>query len=297
MAFTGRQLHTTLSAAGVLTVEIVDHEWAAPNGTQVLVQVEATPINPSDLALLFGPADTANARYSPGKVVAQMPEAAVAAMSARHGISMPAGNEAAGPVVAAGQDPSAQALLGKRVACVPGTAYATFAYAEAAMTLPLPDDVSTEQGASSFVNPMTALGFVETMRIEGFTGLVHAAAASNLGQMLVRVCHARSGAVGQHRAQPRTGEAAGGSRRHPRAQFDRPALQGPADRGDQPDHGDARLRPDRRRQHRQPESSLRWKPQRARARPTRATARQRPRRSTSTAGSIPARRSSPARSG
>ena len=109
-------------------------------------------------------------------------------MTARHGISMPAGNEAAGPVVAAGQDPSAQALLGKRVACVPGTAYATFAYAEAEMTLPLPDDVSSEQGASSFVNPMTALGFVETMRIEGFTGLVHAAAASNLGQMLVRVC-------------------------------------------------------------------------------------------------------------
>ena len=71
MAFTGKQLHTTLSAEGVLTVEIVDHEWAAPSGTQVLVQVEATPINPSDLALLFGPADTANAQYSPGKVVAR----------------------------------------------------------------------------------------------------------------------------------------------------------------------------------------------------------------------------------
>jgi hypothetical protein len=109
-------------------------------------------------------------------------------MRARHAISMPAGNEAAGTVVAAGPDPSAQALLGRRVACLPGTSYATYAYADAQMTIPLPDEVTFEQGAASFVNPMTALGFVETMRNENFTGLVHAAAASNLGQMLVRVC-------------------------------------------------------------------------------------------------------------
>ncbi|ADU49971.1 zinc-binding dehydrogenase [Intrasporangium calvum] len=186
--FAGRQLRSTLSGEGVLTVELVDHEWAAPTGSQILVKVEAAPINPSDLGLLFGPADTENAEYSPGRVVARVSQGAVQALRARHGLSLPAGNEGAGTVVAAGEDPSAQALLGKRVAAVPGTAYGTYAHAEARMSLPLPDDVSAEQGASSFVNPMTALGFVETMRAEGFIGLVHAAAASNLGQMLVRIC-------------------------------------------------------------------------------------------------------------
>lgn len=188
MTFTGKQLHTTLDADGTLTVELVDHSWAEPTGSQVLVKVEATPINPSDLGLLFASADTENATYSPGKVVAKMPENATRAMKARHGIPMPVGNECAGIVVAAGEAPAAQALLGKRVACVPGTAYATYAVADAAMSMPLADGVSAEQGASSFVNPMTALGFVETMRLEGFSGLVHAAAASNLGQMLVRIC-------------------------------------------------------------------------------------------------------------
>jgi NADPH:quinone reductase-like Zn-dependent oxidoreductase len=188
MAFTGKQLRTQLDADGTLTVQLVDQEWAAPTGGQVLIRVEASPINPSDLGLLFGPADTDNAVYSPGKVVARMPEAFLRVSKSRHGLSMPAGNEAAGTVVAAGDDPAAPALLGKRIACVPGTAYGTYAYAEAGMSLPLPDHVSAEQGASSFVNPMTALGFVETMRMEGFTGIVHAAAASNLGQMLVRIC-------------------------------------------------------------------------------------------------------------
>ncbi len=187
-AFTGRQLRSTLSGEGTLTVEVVDHEWAAPTGAQILVRVEAAPINPSDLALLFGPADIENAEYSPGRVVAQMTQGAVRALKARHGIALPAGNEGAGTVVAAGEDPAARVLLGTRVAVVPGSAFGTYAHAEARMSLPLPDDVSAEQGASSFVNPMTALGFVETMRAEGFTGLVHAAAASNLGQMLVRIC-------------------------------------------------------------------------------------------------------------
>ncbi len=188
MTYEGKQLLTTLAENGTLTVEIVSHEWDAPTGNQVLVEVEAAPINPSDLGLLFASADTQNAQYSPGKVVAQMPEAATRAMKARHGLAMPAGNECAGTVVAAGEEPAAQALLGKRVACVPGTAYATYALADAGMAMPLADGVRAEQGASSFVNPMTALGFVETMKMEGFTGLVHAAAASNLGQMLVRIC-------------------------------------------------------------------------------------------------------------
>lgn len=188
MAFTGKQLTTRLDADGTLTVQLNDKTWDAPAGSQVLVQVEATPINPSDLGLLFASADTDNAEYSPGKIVAKMPENATRAMKARHGLAMPAGNECAGIVVAAGEDPAAQALLGKRFACVPGSAYATYAYADANMGFAVDDSVTAEQAASSFVNPMTALGFVETMKMEGFTGIVHAAAASNLGQMLVRIC-------------------------------------------------------------------------------------------------------------
>ena len=188
MTVSGKRLLTTLGEDGTLTVEIAPADFADPTGSQILVKVEAAPINPSDLGLLFASADTAGARYSPGKVVAQMPANATRAMKARHGLAMPAGNECAGTVIAAGDDPQAQALIGQRVACVPGTAYATHALADARMAMPLADGVSAEQGASSFVNPMTALGFVETMKLEGFTGLVHAAAASNLGQMLVRIC-------------------------------------------------------------------------------------------------------------
>ena len=186
MTFTGKQLTTQLDADGTLTVQLNDKTWDAPSGNQVLIRVEASPINPSDLGLLFASADTENAKYSPGKVVAKMPEAATRFMKSRHGLAMPAGNEAAGTVVAAGESPAAQALIGKRVACVPGTAYGDYATADAAMCMPT--EASAEQAASSFVNPMTALGFVETMRMEGYTGIVHAAAASNLGQMLVKIC-------------------------------------------------------------------------------------------------------------
>jgi len=184
MAFTGKQLTTQLDADGTLTVQLNDKTWDEPKAGQVLVKVEASPINPSDLGLLLASADTENAVYSPGKIVAKMPDNATRAMKARHGMAMPAGNEAAGTVVAAGE--GAEALMGKRVACVPGSAYANYAYADAAMCMPV--EASAAQAASSFVNPMTALGFVETMKLEGFTGIVHAAAASNLGQMLVKIC-------------------------------------------------------------------------------------------------------------
>ncbi len=186
MTFTGKQLTTQLDADGTLTVQLNDKTWDAPKPGQVLIKVEATPINPSDLGLLFASADTDNAVYSPGKVVAQMPANATRAMKARHGLAMPAGNEAAGIVVAAGE--GAEQLMGKRIACVPGTAYASYALADTTMAFPVDDSVTAEQAASSFVNPMTALGFTETMKLEGFTGIVHAAAASNLGQMLVKIC-------------------------------------------------------------------------------------------------------------
>lgn len=186
MTFTGKQLTTQLDADGTLTLQLNDKTWDAPKPGQVLVKVEASPINPSDLALLFASADTENAVYSHGKIVATMPANATRAMKGRHGMAMPAGNEAAGTVVAAGA--GAEHLLGKRIACVPGTAYGSYAIAEAQMALAVDDGVTAEQAASSFVNPMTALGFTETMKLEGYTGIVHAAAASNLGQMLVKIC-------------------------------------------------------------------------------------------------------------
>ena len=149
--------------------------------------MEAAPINPSDLAILTCMADLESAEYSPGKFVADMPEPFNSAQKARHGQRLPAGNEGAGTVVAAGENEFAQSLVGQRVACVPGNAYAEYCLADAAMCLPL-GDISAVDGASAFVNPMTALGFVETARMEGESAIIHTAAASNLGQMLVRIC-------------------------------------------------------------------------------------------------------------
>ncbi|MBX7483731.1 zinc-binding dehydrogenase [Qipengyuania qiaonensis] len=187
MATTGKQLFTTLEADGTLTVEIADTTFPEPTGNQVLVKMEAAPINPSDLAILTGAADFENAEYSPGKVVAKMPEPFNSGQKARHGQRLPAGNEGAGTVVAAGDSDMAKALMGQRVACVPGTAYSEYAIADAAMCLPLGDH-SSEAGASSFVNPMTALGFAENAKMDGQKAILHTVGASNLGQMLVKIC-------------------------------------------------------------------------------------------------------------
>ncbi|MHA6316946.1 zinc-binding dehydrogenase [Altererythrobacter sp. CAU 1778] len=187
MATTGKQIFTTLDPGGKLTVEVADASFPDPTGNQVLVKMEAAPINPSDLALLFGQADLDNAEYSPGKIVADMPEPFLSGMKARHGQRLPVGNEGAGTVIATGDSDAAKALMGQRVACVPGHAYSQYAIADAGFCLPLGDHTA-EDGASSFVNPMTALGFTETAKMEGFSGLVHMAAASNLGQMLLKIC-------------------------------------------------------------------------------------------------------------
>ncbi|MEL7718647.1 zinc-binding dehydrogenase [Citromicrobium bathyomarinum] len=187
MTTTGKQIFTTLESDGTLTVEVATSEFPEPKGNQVLVKMEAAPINPSDLALLFGQADLENADYSEGKIVAKMPEPFNSGSKGRHGQRMPVGNEGAGEVIATGDSDAAKALMGKRVSCVPGTAYAEYAIADANMCLPL-GDISSKDGASAFVNPMTALGFVETAKMEGFKAIVHTAAASNLGQMLVRIC-------------------------------------------------------------------------------------------------------------
>jgi len=186
MTTQGQQIVSTLNENGTLTVEVAEEMLPQPQGYEVLVRVEAAPINPSDLALLFGPADLANAEYSEGRIVAPMPPAAMRAMAGRIGQRLPVGNEGAGTVIAAGEN--ARDLLNKRVACVPGGMFATHRLADARMCMELPDGLPIELGAASYVNPLTALGFVETMRNQGFSGLVHTAAASNLGQMLVKLC-------------------------------------------------------------------------------------------------------------
>lgn len=182
---TGLQLLSTF-ADGKLIVHLAEQELPKPQGHEVLVRVEAAPINPSDLGLLFGAADLANADYSSGRIVAPLLEGAQRAMVARAGQAMPVGNEGAGTVIAAGEQ--AQALLGKRVACVGGGMYAQYRIIDARTCLSLPDGITAEQGAAAFVNPLTALGFVETMKRGEGNALVHTAAASNLGQMLVKVC-------------------------------------------------------------------------------------------------------------
>lgn len=187
MSTTGKQVFTTLESDGTLTVEVAETSFPDPTGNQVLIKMEAAPINPSDLAILTSAADLENAVYSPGKFVAKLPEPFNTGSKNRHGKRLPAGNEGAGTVVAAGEGDMAKALIGQRVACAPGNAFGQYAIAEAAFCLPLGDH-SAEVGASSFVNPMTALGFVETARREGHDAIVHLAAASNLGQMLNRIC-------------------------------------------------------------------------------------------------------------
>lgn len=183
----GLQLLSTVGEDGNLTVQLAEQDLPAPAGHEVLVRVEAAPINPSDLALLFGTADLTAAQFSERKIVAPLSDGARRAMASRAGVAMPVGNEGAGTVIAAGDAPEAQALLGKLVACIGGGMYAQYRIVDARGCMVLPDGVSAEQGAAAFVNPLTALGFVQTMRQDGHTALVHTAAASNLGQMLVRI--------------------------------------------------------------------------------------------------------------
>ena len=189
---TALALRTLVTESQTVELSLVDVDVPLPAPDQVLVRVEAAPINPSDLGVLFAGADVAAATVSgsPERPVVTVPLSAGAARTAagRVGESMPAGNEGAGTVVAAGSGPEAQALLGKVVAVAGGAMYAQYRCVEATACLVLPDGTRAADGAASFVNPMTALGMVETMRREGHTALVHTAAASNLGQMLNRLC-------------------------------------------------------------------------------------------------------------
>ena len=189
---TAKELRSLVSEDGTLQLSLHEVPVLRPQDNQVLIRVEAAPINPSDLGLLLAGADLSTATVSgpPDNpvVTATIPPAALRAVAGRIGASLPVGNEGAGTVVDAGPSDEAQALMGRTVSLAGGSMYSQYRCVDASVCLALPDGTPASAGASSFVNPLTALGMVGTMRREGHSALVHTAAASNLGQMLVKLC-------------------------------------------------------------------------------------------------------------
>jgi NADPH:quinone reductase-like Zn-dependent oxidoreductase len=188
----GLQLRSLIKASGELEISLLDVPTPEPGPDEVVVRVEATPINPSDLGLLTGAADLSTVQASGSRdrpvISAKVPEAGMRAMAGRLDQSMPVGNEGAGVVIKTGSSDAAKALMGRTVAMIGGAMYAQYRCLKLSECLPLPDGTTPAEGASCFVNPLTSLGMTETMRREGHTALVHTAAASNLGQMLNKIC-------------------------------------------------------------------------------------------------------------
>jgi NADPH:quinone reductase-like Zn-dependent oxidoreductase len=192
MTTSGLQIRSLVKDDNTLEISLAQVEFPAPGPDEVLVRVEAAPINPSDLALLVGPADPATFRQGGTAqrpvLTADIPAASMRLVAGRLNQSLPVGNEGAGVVMAAGSSAAAQALLGRTIGMVGGEMFAQYRCLHVNQCLPLEEGTTAVEGASCFVNPLTALGMVETMRREGHKALVHTAAASNLGQMLNRVC-------------------------------------------------------------------------------------------------------------
>lgn len=188
------RMTSTVTGDGWVELALEEFEVPAPGSTEVVIAPEAAPINPSDLGVMFGPADLTRLEVT-GEGVARrarapIPEALRELVASRVGVSVPVGNEGAGTVVAAGEDPAAAALVGRTVATWGGAMYAQRRVARVEDCLVLPEGVTAEQAADCFVNPLTVLGFLDTMRREGHRAIVHTAAASNLGRMLIRACAA-----------------------------------------------------------------------------------------------------------
>jgi NADPH:quinone reductase-like Zn-dependent oxidoreductase len=188
----GLQLRSLVRKSGELELSLATVAVTDPGPDEVVVRIEAAPINPSDLGLLLGPADMTTAKLSGTAVhpvvTAAIPERFMRAVAGRADESMPVGNEGAGVVAKAGTSDAAQALLGKTVAILGGATYAQYRTVKAADCLLLKPGTTPAEGASAFVNPLTTLGMIGTMRAEGHSALVHTAAASNLGQMLSKLC-------------------------------------------------------------------------------------------------------------
>ena len=186
------QIQSLVTKEGTLELSLQKVPVPVPADDEVLVRVEASPINPSDLGLLFGMADMTTATKSGSDdspvITATVPENLRRAVAPRAGQPMPVGNEGGGVVVEAGSSPEAQALIGKTVGILGGAMYTQYRAIKAKQCLVMHEGVTPAESASCFVNPLTALGMVETMKMEGFEALGHTAAASNLGQMLQKIC-------------------------------------------------------------------------------------------------------------
>ncbi|MFB1000293.1 MAG: zinc-binding dehydrogenase [Colwellia sp.] len=187
---TSKQLFTHISTDGILEISLKDVEVPQPKSHEVIVRIEAAPINPSDMWPMFGPANLAEATLSEDKSTYSAPvhKSILPRIKSRLGQVLPIGNEGAGVVIAAGDSKAAQALVGKTVAILTGGVYAQYCCVPAQACLVHNDGTTAMNAATSFVNPLTALGMVETMRMEGHSALVHTAAASSLGQMLNKIC-------------------------------------------------------------------------------------------------------------
>lgn len=186
-----KEIRSKVTEDGEIEISIATVKKPTPAEDEVLIRVEAAPINPSDLGLLLSfAADLSSIRVSGDgdQTVTSMKihPALMNAMKPRLGQSMPVGNEGAGVVEDAGAN--AKELIGKTVGLAGGAMYSQYRCVPASSCLVMNDGTSSKEAASSFVNPLTALAFIETMKMEKHSAIVHTAAASNLGQMLVKIC-------------------------------------------------------------------------------------------------------------
>jgi NADPH:quinone reductase-like Zn-dependent oxidoreductase len=184
------QLFTHISSSGELTLSMQEKEVPKPKSHEVIVRVEAAPINPSDMFPMFGPANLKEASYDKESLALSAPvdQSMLSKVKSRLDQTLPIGNEGAGTVVEAGDSEAAQALMGKTVAILSGASYSQYCCVPAKSCIVHKQDTSAKQAASSFVNPLTALSMIETMHLEGHSALVHTAAASSLGTMLNKLC-------------------------------------------------------------------------------------------------------------
>ena len=186
-----KEIRSKVTSEGNIEISIASAEKPVPTDDEVLIEVQAAPINPSDLGLLLSFAadlETINVSGSGDETVTSMKihPALMGAMKPRLDESMQVGNEGSGVIVDAGAN--AKDLIGKTVGLAGGAMYSQYRAVPAASCLVMNDGTTAAEAASSFVNPLTALGFIETMKMENHTAIVHTAAASNLGQMLVKIC-------------------------------------------------------------------------------------------------------------
>ena len=186
-----KQIRSEVTKEGKLLIYIESTEIPEPKEDEVLIKIEASPINPSDLGLLIGPADISSMSVSgegeAAVVTMDIPEGLLRMLDTRLDQSLPVGNEGGGVVVKAGSS-ELEDLVGKTVGVAGGSMYSQYRCVNAASCFVMNEGVTSAESASCFVNPLTALGMVETMRLENHSGLVHTAAASNLGQMLIKIC-------------------------------------------------------------------------------------------------------------